>query len=227
MTAITKSHAAGGCNVLGDVGFVIWGSASCESGWLSTTTQHHAAQSPPKTAEQQPVPKKPEYQAPRSSQPRNSSAPRRKKSGIKASSPPPRSLTESSEPWPRRALGFGGVRHSLAGNYGWKKAGAARPGRGKNASRPPFICTPPAAACRSLFLSLRIKAKPFLRLPLMPAAPASRGHGGAAAGHDPAVVDFRRGEPGIVRAGVESWQVSHAEEDQPWLTLGVGITDPL
>lgn len=33
---------------------------------------------------------------------------------------------ESPEPWPRRALGFGGVRHSSAGNYGWKKAGAAR-----------------------------------------------------------------------------------------------------
>lgn len=33
-------------------------------------------------------------------------------------------------------------------------------------SRPPFIRTPPATACRSLFFSLLIKAKRFLRLPL-------------------------------------------------------------
>lgn len=66
----------------------------------------------------------------------------------------------------------------VACNYGSKKEGADRPGRGKNESQPPFIRTPPSAACRSLFLSLLIKAKRFLLLQLKPRAPALLGRHG-------------------------------------------------
>lgn len=93
-------------------------------------------------------------------------------------------------------------------NYGSGKEGADRPRRGKNESQPPFIRTPPAAACRSLFLSLLIKAKRFLLLPLKPGAPTSLGQRGGpaaapsrdgpprphAAGHDPAGMAFKRRE---------------------------------
>lgn len=115
---------AGGCNVLGDVGFVIWGSERLLRERLAA---HHRPAprrpEPSRNGRAAAGPQKAGAQAPRSSQPRNSSAPQRKKSGIKASSPPPRSLTESPESWPRRALGFGGVRHSSAA---WQAITAGR-----------------------------------------------------------------------------------------------------
>lgn len=90
---------------------------------------------------------------------------------------PPRSLPASLEPWPRRArpLAERDTRLRRATQLWPGKEGADRPGRGKNENQPPFILTPPAAACRSLFLSLLIKAKRFLLLPLKP----RRGSGSA------------------------------------------------
>lgn len=131
-------------------------------------------------------------------------------------------------------------------NYGSGKEGADRPRRGKNESQPPFIRTPPAAACRSLFLSLLIKAKRFLLLPLKPGAPTSLGQRGGpaaapsrdgpprphAAGHDPAGMAFKRREH-LVGMGIDverRVQLRHfppAEEGQPWFMLDVGMPELL
>lgn len=47
-----------------------------------------------------------------------------------------------------------------------EESGGRSPRVWEELSRPPFIRTPPATACRSLFFSLLIKAKRFLCLPL-------------------------------------------------------------
>lgn len=113
-----------------------------------------------------------------SSEPNNSAARQRKTSGIKSILPASPLIDGEPGVLASPFSGFGGVRHSSAPWHAItarKKEGADRPGRGKNESQPPFIRTPPSAACRSLFLSLLIKAKRFLLLQLKPGAPASHG----------------------------------------------------
>lgn len=155
-----------------------------ESGWCCTGHRHSPA-SPaalPETAERHLVPFAEQGKARAgempSSEPNNSAARQRKTSGIKSILPASPLIDGEPGVLALPCSGFGGVRHSSAPWHAItarKKEGADRPGRGKNESQPPFIRTPPSAACRSLFLSLLIKAKRFLLPQLKPGAPASHG----------------------------------------------------